>query len=87
MAVTQAEIDHLRSVIVSGEKSASYDGRSVNYRDLDELRSLLASMEAELAAGVISAPESIARRRTVFSAEQDLGGGPGGDPRLDWNRI
>lgn len=85
MAVTQEEIDHLRAVIVSGEKSASYDGRSVNYRDLAELRSLLASMEAELAGGAITPPESMARRRSVFSANQDLGGGPAGDRRLDWS--
>jgi len=49
---TQAEADALRAAIASGVLSVTFDGpprRSVTYQSLDQMRALLASMEASLA--------------------------------------
>ncbi|HMO09370.1 MAG TPA: hypothetical protein PKD10_17250 [Paracoccaceae bacterium] len=51
MAYTQAQIDALREAIASGTTEVSYDGKTVKYRSLAEMRSLLAEMEVE-ASGV-----------------------------------
>lgn len=78
--VTQAQIDELRKIVLSGEESAAYDGRSVRYRSLDELKQLLSEMEAELAGATLTAPESMARRRTQGISDRDLWPAGGGDP-------
>jgi hypothetical protein len=51
MAYTQADLDSIRAAIISGALSVRYaDGRSVNYRSLDELRNIAREIEAELGA-------------------------------------
>lgn len=85
MAVTQAQIDQLEAAIYSGERSVSYDGRTVEYRSLAEMRSLLAEMKGELAAPAPTLPESMARRRTLLATDMDRGASMGGDPRLEWH--
>jgi hypothetical protein len=85
MAVTQQQIDQLEAAIFSGEKSAAYDGRTVVYRSLEEMRSLLADMKAALAGSTLTYPEQMARRRTVAAHDMDRGGPIAGDSRLDWH--
>ncbi len=50
MAFTQAERDALASAIASGATSVSYEGKSVTYRSLDEMRRTLAMIEQELSS-------------------------------------
>lgn len=48
MAFTQADRDALASAIASGATSVSYEGKSVTYRSLDEMRQTLAMIDQEL---------------------------------------
>lgn len=50
MAFTQADRDALASAIASGATSVSYEGKSVTYRSLDEMRQILAMVEQELSS-------------------------------------
>lgn len=50
---TQADIDNLKAAVASGLLSVRYDGppgRTIVYQSLAEMRSLLASMQAEVGA-------------------------------------
>jgi hypothetical protein len=53
MAVTQGDIDALQEAIRTGAKKVRYESggevREVTYRTLDEMRSILAQMQEELA--------------------------------------
>lgn len=49
MAYTLADKQALERAIASGAESVSYEGKSVSYRGLTEMRQLLATMEAKLA--------------------------------------
>jgi len=51
MAFSQADRDALASAIASGATSVSYEGKSVTYRSLDEMRRTLAMIEQELSSG------------------------------------
>lgn len=42
------DLNAVKRIISRGVGSMSYDGRTVTYRDLDDLRSIQASLEAEL---------------------------------------
>ncbi len=48
VATLQAQLDALRRAYRSGAHSVSYDGKSITYRSLDEMRAAIASIEAEL---------------------------------------
>lgn len=51
MMWTQADIDKLRAAVSSGVLTVRYDGppaRSITYHSLSEMRSLLASMVADV---------------------------------------
>lgn len=50
MSVTQADIDALDRMIVSGVLSTSYDGKRIEYRSMAELRAARATAAAQLAA-------------------------------------
>lgn len=50
MAYTTAQRDALRSAIASGELSVSYEGKTVTYRSIPELKEALAVVEAALEA-------------------------------------
>lgn len=82
---TQQRIDLLTDAIYSGERSVTYDGRTVVYRDLDEMRDLLVELKGELSGTTLSAPDSMARRRTVVATDRDLGG-QSSSRGLEWNR-
>jgi hypothetical protein len=49
MAYTQQQINDLRAAIASGQLIVRSGDRSIQYRSLSELRSVLAEAEAELA--------------------------------------
>lgn len=48
---TQSDIDLLRSAINSGELSIKHADRSVRYRSLEEMKTILADMEASVHGG------------------------------------
>jgi hypothetical protein len=48
MAYTQEQADALRDAIAEGVTTLSSDGRTVTYRSLADMRSLLQEMEASL---------------------------------------
>ena len=49
MTYTATQRDALKQAIASGVLSLSYDGKSVNYRSMAELKSALAEVEQGLA--------------------------------------
>lgn len=59
MALSQTDIDALDKAIASGELTVSYDGRTVTYRSIGELK-----RAREHVAGVVAA--SAGTKRTVF---------------------
>jgi predicted transcriptional regulator len=58
MAVTQDDIDALKAAIWAGARTVKFgsgaDSREVTYRSLDEMRSILSDMNAELTGGSFS---------------------------------
>ena len=49
MAYTEEQRDALRQALASGERRVSYDGKSVEFRSVAELKEALAEVEAALA--------------------------------------
>lgn len=47
---TQNQLDAIRMAYVSGVTRVSYDGKTTEYRSLDEMRQIIATIEADLAA-------------------------------------
>jgi hypothetical protein len=58
MAYSQSDIDALKAAIATGATlvkfGAGADSREVRYRSLEEMRAILADMEAELSASSVS---------------------------------
>ena len=54
MAYTQQQADALRDAIAEGVTTLSSDGRTVTYRSLADMRSLLQEMEASLAGSAVA---------------------------------
>ena len=50
MAYTQAQLDAIKRAYASGVTRVSYDGNSTEYRSLADMRQIIATIEAELAA-------------------------------------
>jgi hypothetical protein len=50
MAWTQTDIDTLKSALATGELQVQYPNGMVKYRSYDEMKSILADMEAEVNA-------------------------------------
>ena len=65
MAYTQQQVDALREAIAEGVTTLSSDGRTVTYRSLAEMRSLLQEMEASLAGSAVAG-----RSRRVYARFQ-----------------
>lgn len=61
MALTQTDLDALDSAIASGELKVQLEGRSVEYRSIDQLLKARQHVAALVASGV-TAP----RRRTYY---------------------
>lgn len=51
MAYTQADIDRLKKAIASGAQRSRVGDRDVQFRDLKDMRSVLADMEREVKGG------------------------------------
>lgn len=49
MSYTQTQLDALRAAAAKGVKSVSYDGQTVVYASLSEMRAMIAAMEKSLA--------------------------------------
>lgn len=54
MAYTQQQADALREAIAEGVTTLSSDGRTVTYRSLADMRSLLQEIEAALAGPAVA---------------------------------
>lgn len=48
MAYTQTQLDALKNAVAKGVKSISYDGHSVTYNSLNEMRQVIKMMEREM---------------------------------------
>ena len=68
MTYTTTQRDALRTVIASGVLSLSYDGKTVTYRSLADLKAALAEVEQSLAKDS-GKPQT---RRIKIYAEKDL---------------
>ncbi|MGE0108156.1 MAG: phage head-tail joining protein [Bdellovibrionales bacterium] len=68
MTYTIAQRDALKAAIASGVLSLSYDGNSVQYRSMDELKAALAEVEQGLAK---DSGKTQVRRIKIY-AEKDL---------------
>jgi hypothetical protein len=64
MAYTQDDIDALKAAIATGAQKVTFgsgpDSRTVEYRSLDQMRSILADMMAEVAPSTSRSPISYA---------------------------
>lgn len=84
MAVTQAMIDALERALFNGElRVDTGNGKSVTYRSIEDIRSVLAEARGQL-NGTISAPDALASRRTRIASNMDRGGSVAGDCRVNW---
>ncbi len=68
MTYTTAQRDALRAAIASGVLRLSYDGKTVEYRSMDELKTALNEVEQALARDNGDTPT----RRIKIYAEKDL---------------
>lgn len=66
MAYTLAQYSELQSAIARGVKSVSYNGKTVLYMSLDEMRSILNDMAAELGLNAAVPTRMPRRTYTVF---------------------
>lgn len=69
MAYTISQLTALEQAIASGAKSVSYDGKSVTYNSLSEMRAIRDEMRAEL--GLVD--PSKRTRRTVAGFTRGFG--------------
>lgn len=64
MAYTQAQYDELKAAIARGVKSVGYGDKRVEYRTLEEMRSLLNEMAGEL--GIDTGTRRLRRTYAAF---------------------
>jgi hypothetical protein len=50
LTTLQAQLADLRAAYATGATRISYDGKSIEYRDGNEMRAAIASLEAQIAA-------------------------------------
>lgn len=60
MAYTQTQLDALEAALASGALRVTYDGKTVEYRSIAELKAAIATVTAAIAAAA-----GIVRRRAV----------------------
>jgi hypothetical protein len=58
MAFTQTQLEALEAALASGTLRVSFEGRSLEYRSIDELKKAIAEVKAALAAGDPARPRS-----------------------------
>lgn len=69
MAYTQGQIDDLRAAIAEGVLEVRSGDRTVKYRSLDEMRSILREMEASVTGDTSAAGLRIGRRYAQFQRD------------------
>lgn len=67
-AEISARIEKLKKALASGARTIGYGDRTVTYRDVDELKAALASLEQDLAA----ANGTNVVRTFLFKSDKDL---------------
>lgn len=82
--VTQQDIDKLKALLRTGERSVTIDGDNVTSHSPEDLRRTIREMEAELQAQTGYGRPPLATRRTEIAVDRDLGPVPPSDPRFDW---
>ncbi len=65
MAFTQANADALRAAIKGGTLRVGYEGNSVVYRDLDEMREILEMIDGEVATAAGTVDTTAKQTRLV----------------------
>ncbi|HPT27530.1 MAG TPA: hypothetical protein PLZ95_14015 [Bryobacteraceae bacterium] len=58
MAYTQSQLEALEAALASGTLRVSFEGRSVEYRSVDEIKKALAEVKAALAAADPATPRT-----------------------------
>jgi hypothetical protein len=48
MTTLQTQLDSLRAAYASGARSIGYDGKTITYRDADEMRAAIAALENQI---------------------------------------
>lgn len=61
MATTQAELDAIKAARNRGVLRWSYDGRTLEYRSLEEMDRIIGRMERELGSGAVPLRTATAR--------------------------
>jgi hypothetical protein len=59
MALTQTDLDNLKSALAKGQLEVEYEGRRVKYRSIAELKEAIGYVEMELAKNSSSAKPAI----------------------------
>lgn len=65
MSHTQAQLDALKAAYASGVTKMSYDGKTIEYRSMEELKQAIATVEASLSGNAIARP-----RRVLLSSRR-----------------
>lgn len=68
MAVTQTQLDAMVAAYASGTASVSYDGRTVTYRNMDDLLAAIVRVAAALGVPNPLAPVSTTPKRYTLAA-------------------
>jgi roadblock/LC7 domain-containing protein len=58
MAYTQTQLEALEQALASGTLRVTYEGRTVEYRSVDELKKAIAEVKAAMAAADPATPRS-----------------------------
>ncbi len=58
MAYTQTQLEALEAALASGTLRVTFEGRSIEYRSVDELKKAIAEVKASMAAADPARPRS-----------------------------
>lgn len=67
MAYTQQQLDALRAAYARGVLEVRYAGQSVRYHSREDMRAIIAEMEAELSPGTAPPMRTVARYNSNLS--------------------
>jgi hypothetical protein len=68
MAYTQTQLDALKAALASGELRVTFEGRSVEYRSIDDLQKAIAAVSAEVTATTSGAAPRVRLVRIATSS-------------------
>ncbi len=69
MAFTNEQYEALKAAIATGATKVKYKDKEVSYRDLNEMRSILAQMEKELGIDQEKRPRFLGRRVPFYTSK------------------